>query len=95
MTLGAAAAAQGRLIVWFRKCSHQVEPDPAEMAERYGVRHSKLANPETGTATVDATTGNLATKSSPARSRCTAAKQYGKYQPERPEPESAAEPLGK
>jgi hypothetical protein len=25
-----------RLIVWCRDCRHQIEPDPAEMAERYG-----------------------------------------------------------
>jgi Zn finger protein HypA/HybF involved in hydrogenase expression len=37
MTLGNAAAAQVRLIVWCLDCHHQVEPDPAEMAERYGV----------------------------------------------------------
>jgi hypothetical protein len=36
MTLGSAAAAHVRLIVWCRDCRHQVEPDPAEMAERYG-----------------------------------------------------------
>jgi hypothetical protein len=36
MTLGSAAAAQVRLIVWCRGCGHQVEPDPAEMAARYG-----------------------------------------------------------
>ena len=36
MTLGAAAAAQVRLIVWCKGCGHQVEPDPAEMAARYG-----------------------------------------------------------
>ena len=36
MTLGNAAAAQVRLIVWCLDCRHQVEPDPAEMAERYG-----------------------------------------------------------
>ena len=35
MTLGAAAA-RVRLIVWCRECQHQVEPDPAEMAQRYG-----------------------------------------------------------
>jgi hypothetical protein len=35
MTLGAAAAAQGRLIVWCRGCQHQVEPEPGEMAARY------------------------------------------------------------
>jgi hypothetical protein len=33
MTLGNAAAAHVRLIVWCKACQHQVEPDPAEMAE--------------------------------------------------------------
>ena len=36
MTLGSAAAAHGRLIVWCKACQYQVEPDPAEMAKRYG-----------------------------------------------------------
>jgi hypothetical protein len=36
MTLGNAAAAHVRLIVWCLDCLHQTEPDPAEMAERYG-----------------------------------------------------------
>jgi DNA-directed RNA polymerase subunit RPC12/RpoP len=36
MTLGNAAAAHVRLIVWCHDCSHQVEPDPAEMAARHG-----------------------------------------------------------
>ena len=36
MTLGNAAAAHVRLIVWCRDCGHQVEPDPAELARRYG-----------------------------------------------------------
>ena len=36
MTLGNAAAARVRLIVWCLDCQHQVEPDPVEMAERYG-----------------------------------------------------------
>jgi hypothetical protein len=36
MTLGNAAKAGVRLIVWCRECGRQVEPDPAEMAERYG-----------------------------------------------------------
>jgi hypothetical protein len=36
MTLGAAAAAGVRLIIWRKKCQPQVEPDPAEMAARYG-----------------------------------------------------------
>jgi hypothetical protein len=36
MTLGSAAAARVRLIVWCKECRHQVEPDPAVMAARYG-----------------------------------------------------------
>ena len=36
MTLGTAAAAGVRLIVWCKSCGHQVEPDPAEMAAQYG-----------------------------------------------------------
>jgi hypothetical protein len=36
MTLGGAAAAQLRFIVWCKDCQHQVEPDPAEMDQRYG-----------------------------------------------------------
>jgi hypothetical protein len=35
-TLGSTAAAGLRLVVWCKDCRHQVEPDPAEMAERYG-----------------------------------------------------------
>ena len=34
MTLGNAAAARVRLIVWCKDCRHQIEPDPAEMASR-------------------------------------------------------------
>jgi hypothetical protein len=36
MTLGNAAAARVGLIVRCKDCHHQVEPDPAEMAARYG-----------------------------------------------------------
>jgi hypothetical protein len=36
MTLGNAAAARVRLIVWCKAYRHQVEPDAAEMAGRYG-----------------------------------------------------------
>jgi hypothetical protein len=36
MTLGNAVKASVRLIVWCKECQHQVEPDPAEQAERYG-----------------------------------------------------------
>jgi hypothetical protein len=42
MTLGAAAAAQVRVIVWCKACQHQAEPDPAEMAQRYGADTSVL-----------------------------------------------------
>jgi hypothetical protein len=38
MTLGNAAAARVRLIVWCKACGHEVEPDAAEMAERYGAK---------------------------------------------------------
>jgi hypothetical protein len=43
MTLGGAAAAGVRLIVWCRSCRRRVEPDPAEMATRYGADTSVLA----------------------------------------------------
>ena len=36
MTLGNAATARVRLIVWCKVCGHRVEPDAADMAERYG-----------------------------------------------------------
>ena len=36
MTLGNAAAARVRLIVRCKACGHRAEPDPAEMAQRYG-----------------------------------------------------------
>jgi hypothetical protein len=36
MTLGNAAAARVRLIVWCRECQRRVEPHPVEMAIRYG-----------------------------------------------------------
>jgi hypothetical protein len=36
MTLGNAARAGVRLIVWCKTCQHQVEPDPVEQARRYG-----------------------------------------------------------
>jgi hypothetical protein len=42
MMLGAATAAKVRLIVWCKSCGHQVEPDPAEMAARYGAGTSVL-----------------------------------------------------
>jgi hypothetical protein len=42
MTLGGAAAAGVRIIVWCKACRHQVEPDPTEFAERYGAGVSVL-----------------------------------------------------
>jgi hypothetical protein len=36
-TLGNTATAQVQLSVWCKACQHQIEPDPVEMAERYGV----------------------------------------------------------
>jgi hypothetical protein len=52
MTLGLAAAAQVRLIVWCRDCSRQVEPEPAELASRYGAEIAVLrARPIAGTGT--------------------------------------------
>jgi hypothetical protein len=36
MTLGGAAAAGVRIIVWCKACQLQIEPNPAELAERYG-----------------------------------------------------------
>jgi hypothetical protein len=39
-TLGSTARARARLIVWCRDCRHQVEPDPIEMAKRYGAELS-------------------------------------------------------
>jgi hypothetical protein len=42
MTLGGAAAASVRLIVWCTTCQHQVEPDPAEQAQLHGAETSVL-----------------------------------------------------
>ena len=42
MTLGNAAAAKVRLIVWCKTCRHQVEPDPAELARTYGAELAVL-----------------------------------------------------
>jgi hypothetical protein len=42
MMLGAATAAKVRRIMWRKSCDHQVEPDPAEMAARYGAGTSVL-----------------------------------------------------
>ncbi|HVI64478.1 MAG TPA: hypothetical protein VM910_18140 [Bradyrhizobium sp.] len=36
MTLGNAAIAGARLVVWCKACHYQAEPDPGEMAEPFG-----------------------------------------------------------
>jgi hypothetical protein len=38
MTLGNAAGAKVRLIVWCKSCQHRMELDPVEMAARYGAK---------------------------------------------------------
>jgi hypothetical protein len=59
MTLGNAARARVRLIVWCKACQHQVEPDPTEMAERYGAEttvidlHARLVCSGRGSREVD------------------------------------------
>lgn len=40
MTLGGAAKARLRLIVWWKNCQHQLEPDPAEQAQQHGAETS-------------------------------------------------------
>jgi hypothetical protein len=45
MTLGGAAAAGVCLIVWCWDCGRQVEPDPAELAGRYGAEVTVLSPP--------------------------------------------------
>jgi hypothetical protein len=46
MTLGNAAAARVRLIVWYKACGHRVEPDATEMAEQYGAHTPVLERRE-------------------------------------------------
>jgi hypothetical protein len=59
MTLGGVAKAGLRLIVWCRGCQHQVEPDPAQLAERYGAEtrvldwHTRLVCSKCGGRDVD------------------------------------------
>jgi hypothetical protein len=36
MTLGSAAKAKLRLVVWCKACGYQSEPDPAEQSRWYG-----------------------------------------------------------
>ena len=55
MTLGNAAAARVTLIVWCKSCRRRVEPDPSEMAERYG---AEMPVPEWGERLVCSQCGN-------------------------------------
>ena len=41
-TLGSSAKARVILVVWCKQCHYEVEPDPAEQAERYGAETSLL-----------------------------------------------------
>ena len=43
MTLGNAAAAHVRLVVWCKACGHRSEPDLAEQTRRYGTETPVLA----------------------------------------------------
>jgi hypothetical protein len=58
-TLGSSAAAGVRLIVWCKVCNQQVEPDPAEPSERYGVEttlvdwHARLSCSKCGSRQID------------------------------------------
>jgi hypothetical protein len=58
-TLGSTATAGARLIVWCRDCRHQIEPDPAEMAEQYGAEmavpdwHKRLVCGQCGSRQID------------------------------------------
>ena len=42
-TLGNAAAARVRLVVWLKACGHRSEPDSAEQARWYGAETPVLA----------------------------------------------------
>ena len=59
LTLGNAAATRARFIVWCLDCRHQTEPDPAEMAARYGTEttvpdwHHRLVCSQCGSRRVD------------------------------------------
>ena len=55
MTLGSAAAAHVRFMVWCKACGYRAEPDPAEQARRYGARDvsARLARPQCGSRDVD------------------------------------------
>ena len=58
-TLGSTAAAHARLIVGCCDCRHQVEPDPAALAERYGAEtilpdwHKRLVCGQCGSRNID------------------------------------------
>jgi len=51
MTLGSAAAAHLRLVVWYKACGYRSEPDPAEQARWYGRR--RLVCSQCGSRNID------------------------------------------
>jgi hypothetical protein len=59
MTLGSAAAAQLRLMVWCKACGHKSEPDPADQARwlvprrRYSNGRARLVCSRCGSRNVD------------------------------------------
>ncbi|MGA8759284.1 MAG: hypothetical protein WB611_23845 [Stellaceae bacterium] len=59
MTLGNAATAKVRFLVWCLDCRYRAEPDPAEMAEHYGTGttvddwHKRLVYGQCGSRHVD------------------------------------------
>jgi hypothetical protein len=59
MTLGNAAKASVRLIVWCRDCGRHIEPDAATLADRYGAEmtvidwHARLVCSGCGSRRVD------------------------------------------
>jgi hypothetical protein len=80
MTLGNAAIARARLIVWCKACQHQVKPDPAEMAARCGAdtpvldwRERLVCSSGSGPAGSDHQRGDLRKSAPPAANRPRAA----------------------
>jgi hypothetical protein len=76
MTLGNAAAAKVRLILWCLDCRRQIEPDPDEMARLYGAEtttaewRARLLCSGCGSRRVDfVVTGTERRKKSPAGAR--------------------------
>ena len=72
MTLGNAAKAELLLIVWCRDCGPQIEPDPAQLAERYGADIQSSIG-ASGWCAPNAATGWISWLTRPRRESCPAA----------------------